>query len=88
MFSKKKFLFRNCFKKATKLSKEGSLSHKSFEMAYVAVQEVLAKCTIANQSLNSQEEVLQRDIHDYNDENMQNNMCAMPVLDPQIPKTK
>ncbi|KAK9943703.1 hypothetical protein M0R45_009304 [Rubus argutus] len=70
---------------ATKLSKEGSMSSESFEIAYLGLKETLKKCAVVNQSLKSSKEPQCR--HD-GDGNVNCNTHQITVLDPQVSKTK
>jgi hypothetical protein len=77
--------FDELFQEATKLSKEGSMSLESFEIAYLGLKETLKKCAVVNQSLKrSEEPQCRRD----GDENVNCNMHQITVIDPQVSKTK
>ncbi|KAK9936257.1 hypothetical protein M0R45_013107 [Rubus argutus] len=77
--------FDELFQEATKLSKEGSMSSESFEIAYLGLKETLKKCAVVNQSLKSSKEPQCR--HD-GDGNVNCNTHQITVLDPQVSKTK
>ncbi|KAK9174613.1 hypothetical protein WN944_029650 [Citrus x changshan-huyou] len=84
----KKQRFDKLFYQATKLSKEGSLSSGSFNIAYCALQDALEKCIRANRSLKEHEVELDG-AYKVDKENIDNNLLHdISLLDPQISSTK
>ena len=84
----KKQRFDKLFYQATKLSKEGSLSSGSFNIAYCALQDALEKCIRVNRSLKEHEVELDG-AYKVDKENIDDNLLHdISLLDPQISSTK
>ena len=70
------------------MSKEGSLSSGSFNIAYCALQDALEKCIRVNRSLKEHEVELDG-AYKVDKENIDGNLLDdISILDPQISSTK
>ena len=82
--SKKQRLDR-LYSEAMKLIEEGSLSQKSFDIAYHALKEALKKCVIENHSVSDSANGLQG----LDKENIDGNLLhSVTLLDPKVSSTK